>query len=176
MPASASNIIDQLCLQCGLCCNGVMFRDVELLAEDNPAVVEKAGLKVQRLKAKVRFPQPCGALCEDLRCRIYPKRPSRCRDFNCAQLQGVTAGSVTPEAALRTIAKARRLADKVRRLLRETGDMDEHRPLSLRFQSTTRRMEHGLADEDVTQIYADLTMAVFELNSLLHTAFHVSEE
>ena len=176
MPAPESRIIDQLCLQCGMCCNGVMFRDVELLAEDDPAVVEKAGLKVQRLKTKVRFPQPCGALCEDLRCRIYPDRPTRCRDFNCAQLKGVSEGTITPETALRNIAKARKLADKVRRLLRETGDQDEHRPLSLRFQKTTRRMESGLGDEDAAEVYADLTMAVFELNSLLHTAFHVSEE
>lgn len=168
--------IDQLCLKCGLCCNGVLFRDVELLPQDDAAPLIEAGLKVRQGKTKAVFPQPCAALCENLKCRVYADRPSRCRSFNCAQLQGVEAGALDVSQALKTIAKARRLADRVQRLLRLTGDADVHLPVAKRFLRTTRRMEAGFPDEDAAAAYADLTLAVHELNMLLHASFHVIGE
>ena len=60
-----------LCLACGLCCNGVLFKDVELREGDDAAKLKSLGLPLEQLKRKRRFPQPCAALCADNRCRIY---------------------------------------------------------------------------------------------------------
>ncbi len=175
MPSPAS-VIDQLCLNCGLCCNGVLFRDVELQPDENPATFKAAGLAVEQLKTKTRFPQPCAALCADNRCRIYTQRPSRCREFECAQLQSVLTGSKDVSTALKTIGKARRLVEKVNRLLQAVGDDAPELPLSRRFQRATRRLENFLPDEETAAAYADLTLAVHELNTLLHVAFHMHEQ
>lgn len=173
--AARQPLIDQLCLSCGLCCNGVLFRDVELQPGDDAARYRSAGLAVESLKTKVRFPQPCGVLCADNRCRLYADRPTRCREFECGQLQAVAAGRRELTTALKTVQRARRLSERVLKLLRVLGDQDEHLPLSRRFQRTTRRLERGLADENAAADYGDLTLAVHELNHLLHSEFHVPQ-
>lgn len=170
MPAPAA-IISQLCLNCGLCCNGALFRDVELQPGDDAAFYSSQGLAVEGVKTKVRFPQPCAALCADNRCRIHADRPTHCRDFECGVLMAVLAGSMDIPAALRTIGQARRSADRVLRLLRELGDAHEHLPLGRRFQQLTRRLEKGLPDEDAAATYAELTLAVHDLDQLVHRAF-----
>ncbi len=172
MSAHAS-AIQQLCLQCGLCCNGVLFRDVELLSQDDTAPLIAAGLNISRGKSKRILAQPCAALCADLKCRVYADRPVRCREFDCAQLRGVASGDIDTPQALRTIARARRLAGRIHKLLDRTGDADVHLPVAKRFQRTTRRMAAGFPDEEAAGAYADLTLAVHELNLLLHASFHV---
>ena len=39
--------INRLCLACGLCCNGVLFRDVELQDGDDLEALQKLGLTIR---------------------------------------------------------------------------------------------------------------------------------
>ena len=154
----------QLCLSCGLCCNGVLFKDVELGSADNPRALQTSGLQLEHLKSRVRFAQPCSALCANNHCRIYRQRPARCRQFDCQVLKKVTAGTISHAAGLRTIARTLQRAERVRQLLRRLGDAGEHLPLSKRFRLTRRRMEAMELDDSTAQTFADLTLAVHELN------------
>ena len=153
-----------LCLSCGLCCNGVLFKDVELRAADDARVLQKAGLQLEQLKTKVRFAQPCAALCADNHCQIYEQRPTRCRQFDCQVLKNVTAGTISRAAGLRTVQQTLQRADGVRQLLRRLGDTQEHLPLSKRFRLMRRRMEAMELDSATAETFADLTLAVHELN------------
>lgn len=171
-----ATVATRLCLACGMCCNGVLFRDVELQAGDDAAALAKLGmpLRIARRGAKSipRAAQPCAMLCADNRCRIYKERPSRCREFECAVFQSVAAGELSEDAALKTIRLAHTRAEKVRRLLRRTGDDDEHLPLTKRFQRTRRRFEGGTMDDSAVESFADLTLAVHALNVLLSQRFY----
>jgi uncharacterized protein len=160
--------IAKLCLQCGLCCNGVLFKDVELQPGDDPATLKRLGIPLTKTN---KFPQPCVALngCE---CRIYANRPTRCRQFECALLKSVVAGDVEIPAALRIVRETQRKADKVKRLLRELGDTEETRALSLRFKRMQRRFNVGDFEESKLDIFGDLTLAVHELNLALRTKFY----
>jgi uncharacterized protein len=173
---SAESIPDTLCLACGLCCNGVLFKDVELQTGDNAARLLAAGLPIKPPRSgsrgKTKFPQPCAALCGDNRCRIYAERPARCRQFECLLFQSVARGEVEISSALRTVRTAHRRAEKVRGLLRELGEENETLALSLRFQKTQRRLERDLPDEETASSYADLTLAVHDLNLLLREKFY----
>jgi len=75
-------------------------------------------------------------------------------------------------AALRTIRSAQQRAAKVRRLLRELGDTDESLALSLRFKRVRRRLEYGSASDIAIETYADLALAVHELNVVLSREFY----
>ena len=172
MTIPIEQLTDTLCLACGLCCNGVLFRDVELQPEDDPARLQSLGQPVERFRRKLRFTQPCTALCVDNRCRIYAERPVRCHQFECALFQAVSRGDMGIPAALRLIRTALGHAEKVRRLLRSLGDDDEQLALSRRFQRTKRRLEKGLSNEETAGRYADLTLAVHELNLLLSREFY----
>mgnify|MGYP001616304967 CR=1 FL=1 len=115
-----------------MCCNGVLFADVELQPGDDAALLQTLGVKLFAKGGKRRFGQPCACLDGKL-CRIYAGRPERCRSFNCRLVQRVQAGELTDEVALESTAAARRVSDAVRRLVRQLGDVDEAAPLSHRY-------------------------------------------
>jgi hypothetical protein len=171
-PVPPAAVGSDLCLACGLCCNGVLFRDVELRPGDNETVLCSVGAVVRRLKTKTSVPQPCPALCQDNRCQVYAERPQRCREFECALLKRVLTGAVPANHALRTIRTARQRSEKVRRLLRELGDADEQLPLSRRFNRTRRRLESSELGHGQAEVFAELTLAVHELNLLLGESFY----
>ncbi len=75
--------LGRLCLACGLCCDGSLFRGAGLLAEEvEPA--RKRGLAI--IDEGKGFAQPCPKLehAEDeKRCSMYADRPKACRGFTC---------------------------------------------------------------------------------------------
>src|SRR5438067_11601285 len=149
MAKSAPNS-SSLCLECGLCCNGVIFADVRLQPEDDPARLKALGLTIStpHLRDGTRhFNQPCSAL-DGCRCRIYADRPAYCRQFDCLLLKSVNEGRTGTAEALGTIRTARQGMDKVLGLLRKLGDTDEHIPLAKRFRRTARRLDRVGSDTE----------------------------
>lgn len=156
--------IDALCLQCGLCCNGVLFADVRPEPGDTSPLFQGS---------RVRVTQPCpvfnAATCA---CAIYAERPVRCRKFECRQLLGVRKGTITIEEALRQIREARELAAKVEKLLAELGFNKVRLPLSRRFQRCQRAAEQGELPESKFDRLAELQLAVHQLTGLLAKEFY----
>jgi len=156
--------IDTLCLQCGLCCNGVLFADVRPEPGDASPLFNGK---------RSRVPQPCPAFnAATCACAIYAERPGRCRKFECRQLLGVREGAITTEEALRQIRKARELAGKVEKLLAELGFNNVQAPLSRRFQRCQRDAENGKLAESQFDRLAELQLAVHRLTGLLAKEFY----
>ncbi len=185
MPTSHS-VSEKLCLTCGLCCNGVIFADVQLQRGDDPNRLEAIGLRlVARRKPSgaganisavksgtaYKFPQPCSAF-DGCRCRIYEDRPKHCRAFDCALLKSVQAGQTKPASAIRTIEKARLRAQTVRELLRELGDANEHIALALRFRQTAKRLQKTACTAHTAGTFSELTLAAHNLNLVLSEKFY----
>lgn len=162
--------IARLCMECALCCNGVLFKDVELQPGDNAGLLKAHGLPLNESR-RLKFPQPCAAL-SGCSCLVYGARPVRCREFECMLLRAVVSGQKEATAALRTIRETQKRADKVRRLLRALGDGDEARALSLRFRRTKRRLEAAPLTETEADAYGELTLAVHDLNLTLQAEFY----
>ncbi len=166
---------EQLCLACGLCCDGSLFDGVQLEPGDDPTKLKALGLPVTFSRGRnpvARFPQPCKALCADRTCQVYANRPGQCRIFECGVLKEMKADRTTPAAALRLVRKARRQADQVRRLLHELGDRDHHRALGERFHRMQCRLEAEATDEPTRALFADLSLAVHRLKLLAHDKFY----
>ncbi len=167
-----------LCLECGLCCNGVIFANGQLLPDDDAARLRELGLKLLRAPHSAprtpKFAQPCAAF-DGCRCGIYAERPQYCRAFECALLKKFQAGKVTTGAALRKIQLARRHADKVGKLLRELGDANAAAALSIRFRKMQRRAETGALDDESADRFGELTLAMQDLNFLLSETFYPGE-
>src|SRR4051812_35155751 len=106
---STSNDSESLCLECGFCCNGVIFADVELRPRDDRDRFQALGLPLVPVRATqkangtgpgirhYKFTQPCAAL-NGCRCTIYPERPEYCREFECLVLKSVKAGRLNSAA------------------------------------------------------------------------------
>ncbi len=154
-----------------MCCNGVIFADVQLQRGDVADKLASIGIAFRKKGKTQCFNQPCVAL-EGCRCRVYADRPQYCRDFECALLKSVLAGSTSPDAAGKTIRKAAKRAEKVRKLLRVLGNVDEAMPLSKRFQRVKKQMDMGSFDHQSAGVFGDLSMAMHELNVLLSDEFY----
>jgi hypothetical protein len=103
-PDSSSN---DLCLDCGLCCDGTIFEWVRLGPEE-VAAASANGLEPEFKKEGPQFAQPCrqfGGVC-----RIYAVRPTKCREFRCLLLERVEAGAIDLADARDIVVEARRLA------------------------------------------------------------------
>lgn len=170
---------EQLCIACGLCCDGTLFDLVKLERGDDAAKLKALGLPISVSRGKTpvaRFPQPCAAFCADRTCRVYAGRPWQCRTFECQLLKDAKAGRISFAAAAPLVKQARRHADRIRRLLRALGDTDEHRALGERFHRTSERLEAGGADEAAKATFADLSLAVHRLKLLAHDRFYTTNE
>jgi len=130
-PNSTASAVAALCPQCGLCCNGVLFGDVELQSGDKAKRLRSLGVELFRKGRKLAFRQPCSCLKNGL-CQIYADRPVRCRTFDCQLVKRVATGELKTNAALKSIASARREMEIIANLVRELGVEDEVLPLKER--------------------------------------------
>ena len=186
----SKTIVDQLCLRCGLCCDGTIFRDVQLQPGDDPVELKSLGLPLRMTRCRggddsaakppARFPQPCAALGADCRCHLYEHRPVHCRQFECALFQAVRAGASSIPTAQRLIGDARRRADRVRHLLRALDNADEQAPLGTRFRAVRKAMEAAKYPAanidgrpiDRLDLFHQLSLQMHRLNLLLGARFY----
>ena len=92
--------LEDLCLSCGLCCDGSLFWAVPLEEGQTASVPSDT-------EGYLRQPCPCfsGA------CTIYKDRPAGCRDFTCHVLDAVAAEQQDRDWALARIAEMRATLD-----------------------------------------------------------------
>ena len=159
-----------LCPKCGLCCNGVLFGDVELHAGDNAGRLRDLGLLLERRGKVLRFSQPCS--CFDGRlCRIYEQRPKRCRSFECSLVQRVNAGTLGIEGALKAIRHVGEEVRIVRELLHKLGQRDEELPLSRRCAKVISQPIDLTASEEEIELRGELLLAISKLTNILQRDF-----
>jgi Fe-S-cluster containining protein len=162
--------VSQLCPNCGLCCNGVLFADVELRAGDDAARLAELGLSLRKKgRNKTAFAQPCACFDGKL-CGIYDERPKRCRTFECGLLKKVAADELGVGAALKKISVAKILAEKVRGRLRLLGQNDERLALTKRYAEAMSAPVDLLA-EDNSELRGELMLAVNELMQMSQRDF-----
>jgi len=164
------NGIEQLCPNCGLCCDSTLFADVELRSGDDAKRLKKLGLTLeQKGKNKIAFAQPCACFDGKL-CTIYRDRPKRCGLFECGLLKRVESAEITPGAALKKITEAKKLADALRVLLRELGQKDERMALTHRYTEVmSAPMDFSVEGE--AEKRGELMMAVSDLMQRLQKDF-----
>ncbi len=115
--------VSDLCLACGLCCEGTLFLYVGLNAGELSRL-EARGLPVVRKKdGSLLMRLGCTAL-DGARCTAYQDRPDNCRGYFCALAQQLHLGSISSDSALQIVQRARALVDEVAQNLppRREGD------------------------------------------------------
>ena len=160
----------QLCPACGLCCNGVLFADVEVGPGDDAKTLVAAGLALKKKGRNTAFSQPCSCFDGAL-CRIYQARPGRCRAFECGLLKRVAAKRTSPAAALKMIARTRGQAERIREQMRQLGNHEEHLPLSQRFARIMAKPIDLGGAEELVEVRAELMLGVDALMKVLQREF-----
>ena len=161
--------IDQLCPNCGLCCDSTLFADVELRAGDDAKRLAELGLSLTKKGRQLAFAQPCACFDGKL-CTIYADRPKRCGLFECGLLKRVESKEITAGAALKKISEAKKRAGDVRELLRQSGQRDEQMALTHRY-GEVMSAPMDLADESSAERRGELMLAVNDLMTRLQRDF-----
>jgi uncharacterized protein len=106
-PLSSSD----LCVACGLCCDGSVF-NMLLLAPDEVTHAIANGLPVTDDGYGIGFWHPCPRLAGTC-CTIYDARPGGCRTYRCELLTAFEAGKIDAATAHADVAQARAAAQAV---------------------------------------------------------------
>ena len=116
----------QLCLSCGLCCQGFLHRHAVLEADE---LVFATGLGLTLYPAEAPpsdasagthgrtpkgFDLPC-PLYQDEKCSIHPNRPKVCGDYQCNLLKKHLQGTVSLEDSQALVREAKDLIGLLRR-------------------------------------------------------------
>ncbi|HMP81777.1 MAG TPA: YkgJ family cysteine cluster protein [Verrucomicrobiota bacterium] len=166
----AGDAVRQLCPACGLCCNGVLFGDVELQKSDDAKRLRSLGMELFLKGRQKCFAQPCS--CFDGKfCSIYDDRPRRCRTFECRLLMRVQSGEISGRSALAKIKKARQIISQILRLLRDSGNTDEHLPLNRRYAEVGERPINLAGERSELARRRKLMLAVGRLTRLLESDY-----
>ena len=161
-----------LCNECGLCCNGVMFHTVRLQPADSAKALTALGLRLKRKKGAHYILQPCPAW-QDCQCSIYAARPERCRIFECRQMERVAAGETSETAALEKIRDVQNRVAHIEVLLTRAGRTDPKRPLAKRCEKIMAEPLDPSSDPAALALRDDLTRAMRELNGILDADFRL---
>lgn len=105
--------LSALCVACGLCCDGSLFRFLPLEADD-VARVEGHGLPVVTQSGRRAMPLPCSKLAAR-RCSVWPTRPHGCRAYVCHLGHRLEHGLVPFADALAVVREAQRRVEALRR-------------------------------------------------------------
>jgi hypothetical protein len=105
-----------LCLECGLCCNGVLHSHGILRAEEIP-LARDLGMRLGNFKSNLGFHQPCH-LYQNNCCSIYAaKRPGCCGTYQCQLLKKHLAGEISLDESKRIVHTAKELAVAVQEIM-----------------------------------------------------------
>jgi Fe-S-cluster containining protein len=166
------SLTDTLCTQCGLCCDGSLFADVELASGDEASALEVMGLEIEddHDDGGALLLQPCGAL-QGRRCSIYPHRPDCCRMFECRLLQEVKRGMAGVERAKAKIAEALKRIECVKELVVQLGTGDERLPLKEHCLEALALSKAAAAGPAVKRTRAELQAAMTSVERLVQATF-----
>ncbi len=97
-----------ICLSCGVCCDGTLIGFVELSNEELPVLRDT--MAIEEANGKGFFLQPCKSYCNG--CTIYTKRPKQCANFNCKIIKSLEQKELDFNTALEIIdvVKQKRVA------------------------------------------------------------------
>jgi hypothetical protein len=106
--ASHTRALQELCASCGACCDGTIFSEGKLEADEAASLV---GLVTLRRPGAFALPCPSHALPSG--CTIYDRRPAACRRYRCKLHRDLAEGRVAPNQALAKVRRIRELSREI---------------------------------------------------------------
>tara|TARA_R110002050_G_scaffold297339_2_gene458601 strand:- start:3155 stop:3658 length:504 start_codon:yes stop_codon:yes gene_type:complete len=159
-----------ICLACGLCCDGTLIGFVELEHEEIPRL--KQIMEIEEEDANGFFLHPCNKYCDG--CTIYADRPKNCDKFKCQLLNAVNAKELEFKTAV----------DVIQLVKQKKTDIEEKvslLPFALKSPSfyfkmveLKKRLQTLKSDGVITKNQRELITDLAELDQILIQHFGVS--
>jgi hypothetical protein len=138
----ASNLIEnpvseqQICIKCGLCCDGTLFEHAALQAGEHGSLPEKIEDNYRKLKDEEVFLLPCHYF--DGKCTIYDqKKAVVCSAFRCQLLKDFSKGQISKDNADKMVLNALKFRGEIFDLYKHIFEVDT----KLSFRELLTEME-----------------------------------
>ena len=170
-----ADIEKNLCLICGMCCNGTLFGHATLENYDEAESLVFKGQRILWEEDGWYFRFPCRAL-DGCACTVYATRPTICRTYHCELLKKYEAGGVSWAEASAIVQEAKPLAEDLLIALRNV--VNSKAPLSLKQMYEAFLERHGRRVEmpAFQQKHATLFQNYKKLTLLLDQHFFIEEK
>ncbi len=108
LETNLESAISAICVSCGLCCDGTLFRHATLKDREDNALATSLGMKVVEEQDKQYFELPC--LHFKLSCTVYHQpRVKVCNNYYCKPLKELKRGALPLEDVRGIIERTVRL-------------------------------------------------------------------
>lgn len=109
----------QLCVACGLCCDGAINLHAFVEANEDIKAFESAGIKLTPTRdGRYRLDFPCARFSEG-KCQTYNCRPAICHSYRCKLLKRHDHGHISHEQARKVVEIAKGKIQRVTALAAE---------------------------------------------------------
>lgn len=160
-----------ICLSCGLCCDGTLIGHVQLGREELPALRELMNIE-DAGDGKGFFLHPCNNYCDG--CNIYSKRPKQCSDFRCGLLKSVEQKELDFDSAIEVVNVVKQKKIAIEKKL-ETLQIELQSPsFYFKMVELKKLLQKTKSESSLTQNHIELISDLEQLDSLLSKRFGVS--
>lgn len=159
-----------VCLACGLCCDGTVIGFVQVGREELPALREL--LDVENADGEGFFLQPCKKFCDG--CTIYPDRPKQCAKYECGLLESLEQKEIDFDTAIETVHVVKQKKAAIEKKLALLQLQLQSKSFYFKMVELKKLFETYNSQSSLTQNHLDLISDVKQLESLLSKRFDVS--
>tara|TARA_R110000850_G_scaffold144193_2_gene266298 strand:+ start:389 stop:892 length:504 start_codon:yes stop_codon:yes gene_type:complete len=159
-----------ICLSCGLCCDGTLIGFVELDNEELPAV--KKLMDIEDENGNGFFLQPCSNYCDG--CTIYANRPKQCVKFKCELLTSVEEKELAFNLAVDMVLVVKQRKASLEKRIALLKLELQSPSFYFRMVELKKLLINCKSESALSEIHLELLSDLAELDSLVLKGFGVS--
>ena len=164
------NDSSDICLSCGLCCDGTLIGFVQLESEEIPAIREI--MDIENVNGKGFFLHPCNKYCDG--CTIYSQRPKQCASFKCGLLKSVEQKELDFDLAIKTISEVKQQKISLEKKLVLLDIKLQSPSFYFKMIELKKLIQKYEAESSLTQKHLELKSELELLNNLLESKFDLT--
>lgn len=158
-----------ICVECGLCCDGSIYPNVFIHDDDDASFMQEFGFIPVKVNGELSSPLPCKWQKENL-CTLYhdPRRLKTCKDYKCKLLEQYLADEISYDFTMDEIKELLKIRNSIRRFSEQLSSPENAGAILL--SSFIDEVTLGGKFDDVAfkEIYAEYIQNCFEFVAMVH--------
>ncbi len=164
------NDVLNICLPCGLCCDGTMIGFVQLDKEEVPVIKEL--MDIEDANGNGFILEPCNSYCDG--CTIYSKRPKQCASFKCGLLKSVDQKELDFDSAMEIIKEVKQKKIALEKKLAALKFELKSQSFYFKMLELKKLLLKKQCESTLTQNHLELLMDIEQFDNLLSKEFDLS--
>lgn len=159
-----------ICLSCGLCCDGTLIGFVQLESEELSPV--RKLMEIEQTGENGMFFLPCNELgCNG--CNIYSQRPKACRNFECRVLKSVEKKELTFDKATEVIDVVKQKKIAIEKQVATLQIELQSKSFHFKMLELKKLFRKDKSELFLSESHQELKLKLSELEKLLSKSFGV---